>query len=146
MSIVLLSVVLGMAASMSTNVLRYRASIDRRRATTEAANNLLEIAMSLPYDQVDTATLEALAVDLNGDLDAAKWTIQVTESNFAQSTKDEPAGEILHSKKVSVLLASEVASKSPQLSRTPLVAWCYPFAEAVDEPTKQQSQEQETQP
>ena len=115
-SVALLSVVLGLAAGMSTAAVRHRRVLERQRVSLQEAANLMQVAMALPYAELTTPKLieatEALAMQA---VDGSKWQLSVDEVDSS-------------SKRIAIELVWDAASgiESPN---APLVAYRYALAD-----------------
>ena len=95
---------------MSPTMVRYRMNVDRQRVSSEAASNLMEVAMTLPYERITEENLTNLA----NNMAKGSWNIKVKATNDSE----------LLAKRIHVHVAIGEESKLNQL-RKPLVAWRY---------------------
>ena len=119
-AIALLTVVLGLAATVGSTMLKHRKHIQQHRITLEAKANLLTFAMAWPYERLSEDILQKFADELTASDDKASWEIRIEDADMA--------------KKISVDLAYGQATAA---LRKPLVCWRYPVglpAKSEDQP------------
>lgn len=118
-AIAILSVVLILAAKMTTQLNQHRKAVERHRITLDAKTNLMSFAMALPYDDLSEAALRSQAKQLFAD---AEWRIEVSDT--VEGNTPNESGLELPAKKVVVDLLVDEAAQSGKL-RQPLILWRY---------------------
>lgn len=114
-SVALLSVVLSLAAGMSTAAVQHRRALERQRVSVQAASNLIQLAMALPYAELSTARLVEVAETMPlGASEGSKWRISVDESTAV-------------SKRIAVELVWDAVPEI-EAPNAPLVAFRYALA------------------
>lgn len=124
-ALVLLSLVLALAAKTSAVMQRHRQRMQWQHITLAAKTNLMTYAMAVPYEQLSTESLLALAPK-SLDQQPLTWQIEVQELPIQVSAT--PA----NAKRVSVGLKTP-ASSAAKSGGPALVAWRYPVDVATAE-------------
>ena len=120
-AIAVLSIVLLLAAKMTTSLNQHRKSVERHRITMDAKTNLMNFAMAMPYESITETALTEQAEQLFAN---AEWLIEVTEADGV--AVDTGLESELPVKKIVVDLVVGEEAQRIKL-RQPLVLWRYPI-------------------